>query len=200
MHIQAFFFLSGFGVLVSIYSHVYVSAWLYSSGIIYLSQKLYYLSVSTILHYSLCIFSGGIFIILKNITPYYLFLLTSFIGMLTTLYFGLEFIIHPHSFFVSLTDVWIDNINSRQVRYIEEHITCCGFHKVGEYPKDKCTITFTTSCFPRMVELYSSEIRRGGYTYISMSIIFCLLIAFVFMHGTQKQTIKTPHERIAQIL
>ena len=202
MHIQAFFFLAGFGLLASIVSHVYVSAWLYSSGLYYLSQRLYYLSIYTIISFSICLFAGGIFILLKNVTSYYLFLMTAFLAFLTNFYFGSQLLYDPESFFISLTDVWVENLNSKQLNLIERKLKCCGFHRVGEYPKDKCKESYYTACFPAMKDAYLDKMKNGGFTYISISIMFILLIAFVLMHGTQKQTTSTrfPIERIGPVL
>lgn len=195
MHIQAFFALSGIGLMLAIYSHVSVTAWLYSTGIIYLSQRLYFLSIYTISSYVVCIIAGAAFTIFRSISLYYLFLMAAFLSMLVNFYFGFQMYLDPVSYFVTLTDTWMENINTRKINIIERNLKCCGFHRPREYPKDRCTESFTDACFTVMKDRYTNDMKNGALTYMALGITFGLLIAFVIMHGTQKPRYRSTRRR-----
>ena len=126
--------------------------------------------------------------------------MTAFLAALTNFYFGCQLFYDPESFFISLTDVWIENLNTKQINLIERKLKCCGFHRVGEYPKDRCKESLYSACFPAMKNAYLENMKNGGFTYLSLSCVFCLLIAFVFMHGTQKPSSRHLPEKIVQVL
>lgn len=122
--------------------------------------------------------------------------MSAFLSMLVNFYFGFQMFLDPSSFFITLTDAWMESLNTRKINIIERNLKCCGFHRPREVAKDKCMESFTQGCLSVMQQRYSGEMKSGALTYMALGLTFGLLISFVIMHGTQKQSYRSPKRNI----
>ena len=170
------FFLNIIGGILSLITN---NSWLYDSGIIFLTKLPLTITKISILIFLIIEFLISLFFIYPLKIFYNFFLIISFLIIFFELYFSLNWLINPDSFFNNLKEIWKNNLNSLKLIPIQYKLKCCGFQMINEFFNDKCIESQTLPCLKIMKELYNINISGVGTTLLAHIIShFLILILF----------------------